>query len=121
MNVHPHARDALVALNGRMPEPASVVLDRLAKMGAPANSTAIEVCQMTMSYGMSSSSNGDSVVVIVRDGQAITAMLRKSWSQPFTPEALRVDEVVSWARHTRHSTTPELAQQPVARCGIVPA
>lgn len=37
-------------------------------------------------------SNGDSVVAIIRDGRVVTLMYRRS-TQPFTPEALRVDDV----------------------------
>lgn len=35
-------------------------------------------------------SNGDTVVAIIRDKKVITYMFRRS-TQPFTPEALRVD------------------------------
>lgn len=102
MKVRRHAEDALVALGPIMPMPASVVLDRLRRTDPPTRSTALEVCRMTMSHGDQSedlhqrSSNGDSVVVIIRDGIAVTAMLRRTWNQPFDPAALRVDEVASW-------------------------
>lgn len=93
MRVNRHAEVALVALSGKMPVPASVILSDLRKMDPPIGTAALEVCQMTMAHGAAGSSNGDSVVVIVRDGAAVTAMLRRSWNQPFTPEALRVDSV----------------------------
>lgn len=96
MRVSRHAEVSLVALSSDLPEPASVILARLRQMDAPAGSCALEVARMTMWLGSRSSSNGDSVVVIVRDGEAKTAMLRRSWNQPFTPAALRVDEVASW-------------------------
>jgi hypothetical protein len=97
MNVRRHAEVTLVALNGKMPVPASVILSNLRKMEAPTGSAALEVCRMTMARGDRATSNGDSVVVIIRAGEVVTAMLRRSWNQPFTPERLRVDEVVSWA------------------------
>lgn len=96
MKVHGHAEAALVALGDSMPMPASLILDRLRKMEAPATSAALEVCRMTMSRGAASSSNGDSVIVIVRNGAAVTAMLRRSWNQPFTLAALRVEAVAAW-------------------------
>lgn len=96
MIVHRHAAKALVALTQRMPVPASVVIARLESTEAPDGSLAIEVCRLKFAVGNSTSSNGDSVVVIVRDGTVVTAMLRRSWNQPFNPAALRVDEVTSW-------------------------
>ena len=98
MKVNRHARNSLVALTQRMPVPASVILDRLAKMPAPPHSVAIEVCQLQYTFGDrgAGGANGDKVVVIIRDGKAITAMLRRSWNQAFTPEVLRVDEVATW-------------------------
>lgn len=95
MNVHRHAEKSLVALTQRMPVPASVILARLREMPATSSSVAIEVCRLQYPVGDASSSNGDSVIVIARDGMVITAMLRRSW-QPFNPAALRVDEVQSW-------------------------
>ena len=97
MKVSRHAEVTLVALSGSMPVPASVILDSLRRMDPPAGSAAVEVCRMTMARGTRSSSNGDSVVVVIRKGEVVTAMLRRSWNQPFTPERLRVDEVASWA------------------------
>lgn len=96
MRVRAHAEAALVALGGRMPVPASVVIARLKAMPTPSSSVAIEVCRLQYAVGSSSSSNGDSVVVIVRHGVAWTAMLRRSWNQPFTPAALGVDGVTTW-------------------------
>jgi len=96
MIVNRHCEKALVALNARMPVPASVILARLRETPAPSSSAALEVCRLQYALGSSSSSNGDAVVVIVREGAAITAMLRRSWCQPFTPKALRVEAVQSW-------------------------
>jgi len=96
MIVHRHAEVTLEALTGKMPVPASVILARLREMPAPSGSLALEVCRMTIARGHPEASNGDSVVVVVRDGMAITAMLRRSWNQPFTPEKLRVDRVDTW-------------------------
>jgi hypothetical protein len=96
--VHRHVEITLVALTQKMPEPASVILARLRAMPEPTESMAIEVCRMTIPRGTPDASNGDSVVVICRSGMAITAMLRRSWNQPFTPEKLRVDKVESWCR-----------------------
>jgi hypothetical protein len=96
MKVHRHAEKALIAMGGRMPMPASAVIARLKDEPEPTSSLALEVCRLQFAVGASSSSNGDSVVVIIRGGTVITAMLRRSWNQPFTPAALRVDEVASW-------------------------
>lgn len=98
MKVQRHARLSLIALTQKMPEPASVVLARLEKMEAPAHSMALEVARLQYALGDrgAGASNGDSVVVIIRGGEVITAMLRRSWNQAFTPEVLRVDEVRSW-------------------------
>ena len=96
MKIHPHAAASLVALTQDMPVPASVIMARLRAMDPPGGSCAIEVCRMTIARGSSSSSNGDAVVVIVRNGVVRTAMLRRSWNQPFTPARLRVDEVARW-------------------------
>ena len=97
MRVNRHAEVTLIALTGKMPVPASVIIDRLRKMEAPAGSCALEVCRLQFARGDASTSNGDSVVVVIRNGAVVTAMLRRSWNQPFTPERLRVDEVASWA------------------------
>ncbi len=84
-----------MALTQKMPEPASVIIARLRAMEAPNHSVALEVARMTMTHGARElGSNGDSVVVIIRDGIVITAMLRRSWNQSFDPAVLRVDEVV---------------------------
>lgn len=93
MMVGRHAEVALVALAERVP--SSAILSQLRRTPAPTGSLALEVHRMTMCHGERDASNGDSVVVIVRDGEVVTAMLRRSW-QPFTPAALRVDEVQSW-------------------------
>jgi hypothetical protein len=96
--VHAHAEKALIALTQRMPVPASVIIDRLKKMEAPTKSVALEVCRMTIAQGKRSTggSNGDSVLVIIREGKVITTMLRRSWDQSFSPSVLRVDEFQSW-------------------------
>lgn len=101
MKVKTHARTALIALTQKMPVPAAVIIERLEKMEAPEHSVALEVCQMTMSHGSASkhadrSSNGDSVIVIIRDGVVLTAMLRRSWNQEWTPAALRVSTIATW-------------------------
>jgi len=96
MIVTRHCEKALVALGPRMPVPASVVLARLRAEPTPASSTALEVCRLQFAYGAADASNGDAVVVIIREGVAVTAMLRRSYNQPFTPASLRVDAVQSW-------------------------
>ena len=97
MIVTRHAESMLIALGPRLPVPASVIIDRLRNTADPEKQVAIEVCRLQFAYGSSElGSNGDSVVVIVRNGEVITAMLRRSWAQQFTPEALRVQEVQSW-------------------------
>jgi hypothetical protein len=98
MKVRRHAEVALVALTQDMPVPASVILHHLRRMEAPPTSAALEVCRMTMAIGdrAREQSNGDQVVVIIREGVVVTAMLRRSWGQPFTPEALRVEAVMRW-------------------------
>ena len=94
MRVGKHARNSLVALTGDLPVPASVIIRRLERTIAPPQSIAIEVARLQLPLGTPDSSNGDQVIVIVRKGEVKTAMLRRSWNQPFTPEALRVDECV---------------------------
>lgn len=96
MRVNRHCEKALLALDSRMPVPASVILARLREAPEPASSMALEVARLQWALGTPDSSNGDTVVVIVRDGKAITAMLRRSWSQPFTPASLRVEAVATW-------------------------
>jgi hypothetical protein len=98
MRVSPHAEMALIALGSRMPVPASVVIDRLRKMESPNydNSFAIAVCKLQSAVGHPAQSNGDMVVVIIRRGGVITAMLRRS-SQPFSPDELDVDDAMWWS------------------------
>lgn len=97
MIVSRHAEVSLVALSGKMPIPASVIIDRLRNTESPTVDTALEVCRMTMSRGdRVTSSNGDSVVAIIRHGKVWTIMLRRSWNQPFNPKALRVEAVARW-------------------------
>lgn len=100
MKVNRHAAISLVALTQRMPVAASLVMKRLGEE-PERNSAAIITCRMTMALGHRSdatSSNGDTVVTIARKGVIVTAMLRRSWNQAFTPEALRVDEVIDWTK-----------------------
>lgn len=96
MKIRRHAEDALVALTEHLPVPASVIIARLRNEPKSSASSAIEVARLQYPIGSPSSSNGDSVVVICRGGVVKTAMLRRSWEQPFTPAALRVDTVQSW-------------------------
>lgn len=103
MRVTEHAEKALLALGPNLPMPASVIVNRLRKTPAPDGTTAaLEVATLQSLRGdlnpvlSSRNSNGDTVVVIVRSGAAITAMLRRSWNQPFTPEAFGVEAVVRW-------------------------
>ena len=42
------------------------------------------------------SSNGDLVLLIVRNNFPVTIMLRRSWNQPLTKEALDVREIRFW-------------------------
>jgi hypothetical protein len=96
MIVNRHAEKALVSMGHRMPVPASVIIHRLKSEPAPSGSKAIEVCQLKSAVGHPDGSNGDTVVVVIRDARVITAMLRRSWNQPFTPESMRVDEIERW-------------------------
>src|SRR4051812_1120967 len=97
MKVQRHAAVSLIALTRHLPVPASVIIKRLLEEEVPNDgSFAFEVCRIAMPVGTPDSSNGDSVVVIVRHGVAITAMLRRSWNQPFTARALRVDGLTVW-------------------------
>lgn len=93
MRVNRHAETSLVALGSRLPVPASTIIKQLRDMPEPTCSVAIEVARLHIAIGRSDASNGDVVLVIVRDGVAVTAMLRRSWNQPLTPAALRVDEI----------------------------
>ena len=99
MLVHRHAEKTLIALGAKTPVPASVMIQRLKEAPAPKNDTAIELCRLSFAHGpihQPTGTNGDQVVAVVRGGAVITVMLRRSWSQPFTPDALRVQEVTSW-------------------------
>lgn len=97
MRVSYHAEDALVALTQRMPVPASVIIARLRAEPAPDHSIALEVCRLQYAVGEPHiGSNGDSVVVIIRNGRVKTAMLRRSYNQSFDPAVLRVDEFRTW-------------------------
>lgn len=97
MNVSTHAETALVALTQKMPVPASAVMARLRAEPTPAEDIAIVACRMTIAYGTPHvGSNGDTVVIIVRRGEAKTAMLRRSYNQSFAPEILRVGKVITW-------------------------
>jgi hypothetical protein len=96
MKISRHAEVSLVAMTGSLPVPASAIIERLSKTPAPEGRVALEVCRMTIPRGTPEGTNGDSVVVIIRDGIVVTAMLRRSWNQRFDPEALRVDRVLSW-------------------------
>lgn len=100
MIVHRHAEASLVALSQKMPQPASAILARLrAEQWPEGHSAAVIVARLGVAYGSrNEGSNGDTVVVIVRDNIAITAMLRRSWNQEFTPEVLRVNEVIDWTQ-----------------------
>lgn len=42
-------------------------------------------------------SNGNLVILIVRNNFPVTIMFRRSWNQPLTPEALDVREII-WYR-----------------------
>ena len=96
MEIHRHAEKALVAMNRKLPVPASVLLQRLRESDITED-VAIVVCRMTMSHGVRASggTNGDVVVAIAREGRVITVMLRRS-NQLFTPHVLRVDRVIEW-------------------------
>ena len=99
MIVHRHAEVTLIALSAKLPRPASVYLQRLREMEAPEKDTAIELCQLEFAYGPvheEFGTNGNSLRVIIRGGHVITAFLSRTWNQPPTPEALRVQEVQSW-------------------------
>lgn len=61
--------------------------------------TAIVLCRCKTQKGMtwgdyySRESNGDLVVMIVRNKEPQTIMFRRSWNQPLTCEALRVSAI----------------------------
>jgi hypothetical protein len=97
MRLNRHAEKALVALDRRIPGGSAKIIARL-RAEEPASSKAIEVCRLQWTFGCAESggTNGNSLVVIARDGVIVTAMLRRSWNQPFTPEAMRVDAVERW-------------------------
>ena len=99
MIVHRHAEKSLVAMSGKLPHPASVYIQRLRDEPAPEKDTAIELCQLKFALGPvheETGTNGNSLVVIIRGGHVLTAFLRRTWNQPFTPDAMRVEEVQSW-------------------------
>ena len=61
------------------PVDTAVVLDKLNK---------------PIPYTGDMSSNGDLVILIVRNRFPVTIMLRRSWNQPLTNEALDVREII---------------------------
>ena len=94
MFVNAHAREQLVRRVGY--DEASRILARLERLHGTSDDVAIDVATLPAfryADGTPSGSNGDTVVVIVRGGEVTTVMLRRSWNQPFTPEALGVDRV----------------------------
>jgi len=105
MLVHRHTEKSLVALGQKMPQPASVILARLRTEDIE-GAAALIVARLPESLGRwngrqdDKATNGDTLVVIARDNIAITAMLRRSWDQDFTPEVLRVDRVIDWTGGT---------------------
>lgn len=69
------------------------IVTRLEAIPGTADDVAIEVYRHGSPITDASGSNGDSVVVIARGGEVTTVMLRRSWSQSFTPASLGVDRV----------------------------
>ena len=95
MEVYRHAEHSLIALTGKMPVPASVVIQRM-KQSKLTEHVAIVVCRMTMSHGRRNvGTRGDTVVAIARDGKVITVMLRYG-HQSFDPVVLGVDYIAEW-------------------------
>lgn len=95
--VSPHAERSLIALTQKLPVPASVLLRRLRQTEAPLHSVALEICRLKFAHGVPhETSNGDSVVAIIRFGEVVTVMLRRSYNESFEPGILRVDEFVTW-------------------------
>lgn len=68
-----------VALNDCGDVDTAVVLDKL---------------DIPIPYKSDTESNGDLVILIVRNHFPVTIMLRRSWNQPLTPKALDVREII---------------------------
>lgn len=89
MLVTSHAR---VRLRARLGDTeANRLIARFEAATGEIGAVAIEVARFDPPKRLSDGSNGDMLVVIVRDGSVETVMLRRSWNQPFTAEALGVD------------------------------
>jgi len=91
MFVSKHARDQLERRVGS--GETDRILGELERLYGDPDAVAIDVATLPTIQHDGSGSNGDTVVVIVRGGEVTTVMLRRSWNQPFTPEALNVDRV----------------------------
>lgn len=66
-------------------------IDRLARSCHA--DTAIVLSHLTQCNRVTDGSNGDLVILIVRECRPVTIMFRRS-NQPLTPCALRVDEII---------------------------
>lgn len=72
---------------------ATVAVVREAGLITPTEDLAIYAARLSASRAVACGSNGQNVVVMVREGKVATVMLRRD-NQPATRAALRVDRVL---------------------------
>lgn len=75
---------------------AARIIAALERVNGEPDNAAIEVAVLPYVVYDNDGSNGDRVVVIARGGEVTTVMLRRSFDQPWTPEALSVDRVYAF-------------------------
>lgn len=93
MHVTMHAQARIAARVGwRVAVP---IIERLESTPGEPGTIAVELVRFPSPVVNETGSNGDMLVAIVVDGSVETIMLRRSWSQPFTPAALSVSRCVS--------------------------
>lgn len=93
--LHAEQRTARIVAAGLSTETASAFLaeaEGIARSN-PSGSLAALLWRLPKPYGTRETSNGDQVWAIIRDGDVVTLMLRRS-DQPTTPGAMSVDRLI---------------------------
>jgi hypothetical protein len=98
-----HVKDRLRA-RIESPALATEVMRRAIKATAsyPKGSAAVRLWRDTARHYAGDGSNGECIVLIIRDGVGVTVMFRRD-SQPMTRDALRVDATACYRGTCDHS------------------